>query len=94
MAVGTATRIIKEGVSDDIFNNIIDITDPKEMWDKLRAACSQVGQGVVYSILQKLLNYAHINKTKGFEKSVVSRFADVRFLVKRLRAALNPGRDI
>ena len=31
MAVRTATRIIKEGVSNDIFNNIINITDPKEM---------------------------------------------------------------
>ena len=40
MAVGTATRIIKEGVSDNIFNNIIDITDPKEMWEKPRSACS------------------------------------------------------
>lgn len=40
MAIGTATRIIKEGVSDNIFNNIIDITDPKEMWGKLRSACS------------------------------------------------------
>ena len=57
MAAGTATRIIKEGISDNIFNNIIDITDLKEMWEKLRAACSQVGQRVVYSILQELLNY-------------------------------------
>ncbi len=94
MAVGTATRIIKEGVSDDIFNNIIDVTDPKEMWEKLRAACSQVGQGVVYSILQELLNYPRINKPKGFEKPVMSVFADVRFLVKRLRAAITPNRDI
>lgn len=39
MAIGTATRIIKEGVSDNIFNNIIDIMDPKEMWEKLRATC-------------------------------------------------------
>lgn len=84
MAVGTATRIIKEGVSDDIFNNIIDITNPQEMWEKLRTACSQVGQGVVYSILQELLNYPRNTKPKGFEKSVMSIFADVRFLVKRL----------
>lgn len=93
MAVGTATRIIKEGVSDDIFNNIIDITDTREMWEKLRTACSQVGQGVVYSILQELLNYRN-TKPKGFEKSVMSIFADVCFLVKRLRSAITPNRDI
>lgn len=94
MAVGIATRTIKEGVSDDIFNNIIDITDLQEMWEKLRTACSQVGQGVVYSILQEILNYAQINKPKGFEKPVMSRFADVQFLVKRLQAAITPNRDI
>ena len=64
MAVGTATRIIKEGVSNNIFNIIIDITDPKEMWKKLRSACSQVGQGVVYFILKELLNYPRNNKPK------------------------------
>lgn len=72
MAIGTVTRIIKEGVSDDIFNNIIDVTGPQEMWEKLQNACSQVGQGVVYSILQALLNYPRNNKSKGFEKSVTS----------------------
>lgn len=43
MAVGTATRIIKKSVSNDIFNNIIDMTDPKEMWQKLRTAFFQIG---------------------------------------------------
>lgn len=94
MAIGTATRIIKEGVSDDIFNNIIGMTDPEEMWEKLRTACSQVGQGVVYSILQELLNYPRNNKPKGFEKPVMSVFANVKFLIKRLRAAIIPTRDI
>lgn len=52
MAIGIAIRIIKEGISDDIFNNIIDLTDPKEIWEKWCAACTQVSQDVVYSILQ------------------------------------------
>lgn len=94
MAVGTATRIIKKGVSNDIFNNIIDITDPREMWEKLCTTCLQVGQGVVYSILQEILNYPRVNKPKEFKKSVVSVFANVRFLVKRLRSAITPNRDI
>lgn len=64
------------------------------MWEKLRTACSQVGQGVVYSILQELLNYPQNTKPKGFEKPVMSIFADVRFLIKRLRAAITPNRDI
>lgn len=35
MAIETATRIIKEGVNNNIFNNIINITNPKNMWEKL-----------------------------------------------------------
>lgn len=31
IAVGTAGRIIREGLSDDLFNNIIDIDDPQAM---------------------------------------------------------------
>lgn len=62
MAVGIARRIILEGVSDQIAFNIMDLEDPKEMWDKLTNICTEIGQGVVYSILQELLNYPKINK--------------------------------
>lgn len=62
MAIEIATWIIKEGVNDNIFNNIINITDPKKMWEKLRVIYLQVGQDVIYFILQELLNYPRINK--------------------------------
>ncbi len=94
IAIGTAGRIIREGLSDDIFNNIIDIDDPQAMWAKLQSVCSHVGQGVVYSILQELFNYSKVNKPKEYEKTITSIFADVRLLTKRLRAALTLNRDI
>lgn len=94
MTIGIATEIIQGGFSDDLFNNIIDKDDPKVMWEKLKAVCLQVGPGVVYLILQELLTYPKINKPKGFETSVTSIFAKVRFLVKRLRAAVTPNKDI
>lgn len=93
-AIGMATQIIKKGVSNDIFNNIIDITDSKEMWKKLCNACSQVGQGIIYSILQELLNYLRNNKLKEFKKPVMSIFVDVCFLIKCLQAAITLNRDI
>lgn len=31
MAIGTAIRIIKKGINNNIFNNIINITNPEEM---------------------------------------------------------------
>lgn len=94
MAIEIATEIIQGDVSDDLFNNIIDKDDPKVMWEKLKAVCSQVGPSVVYSILQELLTYPKINKPKGFKKPVTSIFAKVRFLVKRLRTAVTPNKDI
>ena len=56
MAIGIAQCIITEGISDQIAVNIMDLEDPKEMWDRLKTICSEVGQGVVYSILQELLH--------------------------------------
>lgn len=64
------------------------------MWEKICTTCSEIGQSIVYSILQEILNYAQINKPQGFEKPVMSRFADVQFLVKRLQAAITPNKDI
>lgn len=84
MAIKTATQIIKKSVSDNIFNNIIDIIDFKEMWEKFCPTCSQVSQSIIYSIFQELFNYPRTNKPKRFKKLVMSRFADVQFLVKQL----------
>lgn len=94
MAIRTAIRIIKESVSNDIFNNLIDITNLKEMWEKLYSAYSQVSQGVVYLILQELLNYLHNTKPKRFEKSVISQFIDICFLVKLLQLTITLNHNI
>ena len=72
IAVETAGRIIWKGVSDNLFNNIIDIDDPQAMWAKLQSVCSHVGQGVVYLIFQELFNYPKVNKLKGYEKTITS----------------------
>ena len=94
MAVRIARQIILKGVSDQIAFNIMDLKDPKEMWDKLTSICTKIGQEVVYSILQELLNYPKINKPKGYDKPVMQIFAEVRYLCKRLRTAMTPGRDL
>ena len=93
MAIGMAQKIIIEGVSSQIAFNIMDIDNPKDMWDTLKRICSEVGQGAVYSVLQEILNYPRIHKPKGYDKPVVEIFAEVRFLCKRLKAAITAGRD-
>lgn len=94
MAVGIAQQIIREGVSDQIAFNIMDLKDPKEMWDKLKSICTEVGQGEVYSILQELLHYPKITKPKGYEKPVMQIFAEIKYLCKHLRTAMALGQDL
>lgn len=94
MAIRIATQIIKESISNNIFNNIIDIIDFRKMWEKLYTTCSQIGQKIIYSILQELLNCPYVNKPKEFEKSVESVFTNICFLVKWLRLAITPNQDI
>lgn len=93
MAVDITQKIIWESVSNQVAFNIMDLKDPKEMWDKLISICTEVGQGVVYSILQELLHYPKINKLKGYKKPVMQIFAKVRYLCKRLWTAMTPRRD-
>ncbi len=94
MAVGTAQQIIREGVNDQIVFNIMDLKDPKEMWDKLKSVCTEVGQGVVYSILQELLHYPKITKPKGYKKPVMQIFVEVKYLCKHLQTAMTLGRNL
>lgn len=54
MAIDIVQKIIKESVSNQITLNIIDLKDPKEIWDKLKNICTIIGQRVVYSIFQEL----------------------------------------
>lgn len=93
MAIGIAQRIITEGISNQIAINIMDLEDPKDIWERIRNICTEVGQGVVCSIVQELLHYSAANKPKGYEKPVVEIFAEVRYLCKRLKAAMTEGRD-
>ncbi len=72
-----ASKIIKQGVSSDLCTNIIGERNPQRCWETLRRVCSQVGQGVVYSILKELLNYPQVVKPLGHEKKATSIFANV-----------------
>ena len=94
MAVGIARQIIPKGVNNQIAFNIMDLEDPKEMWEKLTSICIEIGQDVVYLILQELFNYLKINKSKGYDKPVMQIFAKVRYLYKCLRIAMTPGHDL
>ena len=94
ITVGTASCIIRKGVSDDFFNNIINIDNPQAMWAKLQSVYSYVGQGVIYSILQELFNHPKVNKPKRYKKTITSVFANVQMLTKQLKAAFMPDHNI
>ena len=94
IAVGITQKIIRKGVSDQIAFNTMDLKDLKEMWEKLKSICTEVGQEVVYSIFEKLLHYPKITKPKGYEKPVMQIFAEVKYLCKCFRLAMSLGQDI
>lgn len=94
MAIDILTKIIQGEVSDDFFNNIIDKDTSQVMWEKLKSMCSQTGTAEVYSIFQKLFGYPKVNKSKKFEKSVISHFSKIKVLVKQVRAVVTPNGDI
>ena len=93
-AKGTALRIILESIDDNLFCMIEGIDEIAEIWDKLRTIYLQVGQEVVYTILNELFRYTAANKVKGYIKSVNMIFGDVRSLIKRLKSAVQEDRDI
>ena len=76
-----ALKIIKQGVNDDLYINIIGEKNPQMSWETLRRVCSQVGQRVVYSILKELLNYPRVAKPLGYKKKANTIFAKVKQLV-------------
>lgn len=94
MAVGIAQRIIRECVSNQIAFNIMDLKNLKEMWDELKNICIEVGQGIVYLILQKLLLYPNITKPKRYKKPVMQIFVKVKYLCKCLHSAITPSRKL
>lgn len=51
MAIKIGCQIILKSINNEIIFNIIDLKDPKEMWDKLANTCKERGQGIVYSII-------------------------------------------
>lgn len=72
----------------------MDLENPKEMLNKLKSISIEVGQGILYSILQKLLHYSKITKLKGYKKLVIQIFAKIKYLCKRLCMVRTPGQDL
>lgn len=72
----------------------MDLNDHKEIWEKLKSVYIEVGHRVVYSILQELFYYPTIIKPKGYEKSVIQIFAEVKYLCKWLCMLMILSRDL
>ena len=89
-----ASKIIKQRVNGNFYINIIGESKTQRSWETLRWVCLQVGQGVVYSIFKKLLNYPKVAKPLGYKKKANTIFAEVKQLVQRLQLAVTKQRTI
>lgn len=93
MAIGIAQPIIRKCISDQMTMNIIDQKNPKKIWDQLKYICIEIGQRVIYFILQELLHYPKIIKSKKYKKPVMQIFAKIEYLCKYLHKAMILIRD-
>lgn len=72
------SKIIKQGVNSDFYINIIGKCNPYLLWKTLQRVYSQVGQGIIYSILKELLNYPRIAKSLRYKKRAITIFTEVK----------------
>ncbi|ERF73240.1 hypothetical protein EPUS_08791 [Endocarpon pusillum Z07020] len=89
-----AAYILKRDVSDELFQGIEAINNPRLIWNHLKSVCSQAGQGVIYASLRELFSHPANYKPFGLEKSINARVSELSAIVKRIRTAVNPTRDI
>lgn len=71
-----ALKIIKQGVHFAFYTNIIGECDLNQSQKSLQRICSQIGQGIVYSILKELLNYLQVAKPFEYKKKATTIFAE------------------
>ncbi|SLM34672.1 Zinc finger, CCHC-type [Lasallia pustulata] len=89
-----AAKIIKGGLNDNLFKNVEGTDNPTDIWNKLKAVCTQVGQGVVYAGLRSLLLHPSASKAQGHNKPINLRFAEITGLINQIQTAVTPGRDV
>ena len=70
-----AMKIIKQGVSSNLYINTIGERGPHGLWETLRKICSRVGQGFLY---KELLNYSRVINPLGCKEKANSIFAEVK----------------
>ena len=88
------SKIIKQGVNDNLYINIIRERNCQKSWETLCQVYLQVGQGVVYSILKILLNYPRVTKPLGYNKKANIIFAKVKQLVQTLQSIVTKQKTI
>lgn len=88
MAIEIAQKIIIKRVSSQITFNIIDNNNLKIIQDILKKICLEIGQDVVYLILQEILSYSYIYKSRRCNNPTIEIFTEVYFFYKKLKVAI------
>lgn len=93
MAIRPSQKIIIKGVNSQIAFHIINIKNSNDMQDTFQRISSKVSHGVIYSVLQEILNYTRINGPKEYDQTIVEIFAKVHFIRKQVKVAMSAERD-
>lgn len=75
-------------MNSDFYINVIGKQDSYNFWKTFQQVCFQVGQGIVYFILKKLLNYPCMTVLLGYKKKAIAIFAKIKHLIEYLQVAI------
>ena len=89
-----AAKIIKGGLNDNLFKNVEGTDNSTDIWNKLKAVCTQVGQGVVYTELHSLLLHPSTSKAQGHNKPINLHFAEITGLINQIQTAVTSEWDV
>ena len=76
-----AAKIIKRGLNDNLFKNVKGTDNSTDIWNKLKAVCTQVEQRVIYAKLHSLLLHSSASKAQEHNKSINLHFAKIIDLI-------------
>lgn len=95
MAIDIVTnQIIQKIVENNLFNNIIDNHNSKDIRKIPKIICLQLRFSIIYFVILKLFIYQKIVKYIRYKKIVNNIFAKTRFFIKQLKTSVTSNENI
>jgi hypothetical protein len=92
--VGKARINIAMHVDEELRASVRTITDPEELWTRLKELSSNQGEGATYARLREIMVWPAKIRTLGLSKNTTSIFAEGKALVQRLKDSVSEDKNV